>query len=134
MYNIEKRASGYILTFSGVIDATEMERWYQDSKKQLAGDTSGAFGVIIDMKTLQPLSKEAKAIMVNGQTLYKNKGMKRSAVILSSAEICKKFRNLAVQSGIYVTERYLDSSTGGEYTQKAIAWVRDGADPDKPSV
>jgi len=131
MYKIERRPSGYILTFSGNIDATEMQRWHDDSKNKLEVETSTTFGVIIDMKDLKPLGADARAIMVEGQKLYKNKGMKRSAVILNSAEVCKQFKNLAIQSGIYLTERYIDASQKKNATEIAIKWVNDGVDPDK---
>jgi hypothetical protein len=131
MYKIERRPSGYILTFTGLIDSTEMQRWFNDSKDKLAVEASSSFGVIIDMKDLKPLAADARTIMVDGQKLYKTKGMKRSAVILNSAEICKQFKNLALQSGIYSTERYIDASQVKNPVDIAIDWVKDAVDPDK---
>lgn len=131
MYKIERRSSGYILTFSGEINAEEMQRWYNDSKTELMHETSETFGVIINMKDLQPLLADARIIMVNGQKLYKEKGMKRSAVILNSEEICQQFKNLAIQSDIYATERYIDASSVPNAVDKAVNWVKDAIDPDK---
>jgi hypothetical protein len=131
MYKIEKRPSGYILVFSGVINPDEMQRWCNDSKITLMGETSPSFGVIIDMKDLQPLSLESSNIMKQGQKLFKDKGMKRSAVILNSPKICNQFKNIAIQSGIYVTERYIDASVVPNPVQIAIDWVKEGIDPDK---
>lgn len=130
MYKIERRSSGYLLTFAGVINAEEMQRWYNESKTTLLHETSNTFGVIINMKDLQPLLAEARTIMINGQKLYKDKGMKRSAVILNSQDICLQFKNLAIQSGIYSTERYLDASKDTDAIDKAIGWVKDAIDPD----
>ena len=79
MYKIDRRTSGYILTFSGLINPDEMQRWHDDSKRSLMIETRSSFGVIIDMKDLQPITAEAKNIMVAGQKLYKDKGMERSA-------------------------------------------------------
>lgn len=131
MYKIEKRPSGYILTFSGVIDEKEMQRWVNESETVLQGETSPTFSVIIDMKDLQPLSLECSEIMKQGQKLYKDKGMRRSAVILNSQKVCDQFKNIAVQTGIYVTERYIDASSVSNPQQVAVAWVKDGIDPDK---
>jgi hypothetical protein len=131
MYKIEKRPSGYILNFSGVINPDEMQRWCDDAKITLNGETSSSFGVIIDMKDLQPLSLESSNIMKQGQRLFKDKGMKRSAVILNSSKICSQFKNIAIQSGIYITERYIDASIAPNPQQLAIDWVKDGIDPDK---
>jgi hypothetical protein len=130
MYKIERRPAGYLLSFSGIINNDEMQRWYNESKTVLMGERSSEFGVVVDMRHLQPLKDEAKAIMVNGQQLYKNKGMKRSAVILANDEVCRQFKNLAVQSGIYVTERYLDASSTSDAVGRAIDWVKNGVDPD----
>ena len=133
MYHIEKRPSGYILTFSGDIGEAEMRRWKDDSERTLAAETAPSFGVIIDMRSLLPLKREVQAIMVEGQRLYRNKGMERSAVILSSADICRQFRNLAVQSGIFATERYIDASHEANPIDRAVNWVKSGIDPDKQS-
>ena len=131
MYRIDQRPSGYVLTFSGKIEAAEMQQWKNDSIKVLSGENRPSFGVIIDMKDLQPLSTESKDIMVSGQKLYKTKGMKRSAVILNSPEVTAQFKNLALISGIYSTERYIDASTKTNPADLAIKWVKDGIDPDK---
>ena len=131
MYKIERRPSGYILTFSGLISPEEMQRWHDDSQRNLSTETSSSFGVIIDMKDLQPLSSETKGIMVAGQKLYKEKGMERSAVILNSPEITSQFKNLALQSGIYSTERYIDASNISNAVDIGINWVKDAIDPDK---
>jgi len=131
MYKIERRPSGYLLSFSGTINVDEMQRWYNESKAALIGERSSEFGVVVDMRDLQPLKDEAKKVMVNGQHLYKEKGMRRSAVILANAEVCKQFKNLAVQSGIYVSERYVDATGTTNAVDKAINWVKNGVDPDQ---
>jgi hypothetical protein len=131
MYKIDRRPSGYILTFSGQINPVEMQSWKTESEKVLSSETRTSFGVIIDMKDLHPLNPEAKEIMVAGQKLYKVKGMKKSAVILNSAEVCSQFKNMALISGIYSTERYIDASQVANAVEVAINWVKDGIDPDK---
>lgn len=131
MYNIEKKKSGYILTFSGEIDATEMKEWVERSKITLFGENRHEFGVIVDMKDLKPLKADARELMIEGQKLYKDKGMKRSAVILSSTELTHQFKNLAMQSGIYLTERYIDASKVKKPIEAAVNWVLDEKDPDK---
>ena len=130
MYRIERRESGYLLTFGGVINAAEMRRWYRDSRRALAAENDSAFGVIVDMRTLAPLEQDAQAIMIDGQSLYRKSGMERSAVILSKAMVTVQFKRLAKQSGIYDWERYIDASTTPKWAEKAINWVKFGVDPD----
>jgi hypothetical protein len=130
MYKIEKKSSGFLLTFGGNIDAAEMQRWADESKKVLA-TAQAPFGVIVDMRTLKPLSPEVQGIMVGGQGLYKQTGMQRSAVVLNDTITTIQFKRLAQQSGIYSFERYIDASATPDWTKVAVAWVKDGADPDK---
>jgi anti-anti-sigma regulatory factor len=130
MYKIEKKTSGFLLTFGETIDAAEMQRWLTESQKALE-TVQGPFGVIIDMRTLKPLSSDSQAVMVKGQGLYKQKGMQRSAVVLNDAVTTLQFKRLAQQSGIYAFERYIDASKHEDWAKMAVAWVRDGIDPDK---
>ncbi|MGE0077422.1 MAG: hypothetical protein AB7S48_06155 [Bacteroidales bacterium] len=128
MYKIEKKTSGYVLTFSGIVNAQEMKQWFDESRFRLANETSNSFGVIVDMKNLKPLDAEASSIMRNGQKLYKDKGMHRSAVILSTAELCGQFKAIASMSGILATEQYIDASNEPNPIAKAIRWVKEGVD------
>lgn len=128
MYRIEKKSSGYILTFSGMIKANEMQQWFDESRLKLSNETSNSFGVIIDMKNLQPLDAETSNIMKSGQKLYREKGMLRSAVILNSPQVCGQFKAIASMSGILSTERYIDASNEANPIDKAVKWVKDGVD------
>ena len=86
------------------------------------------------MKDLLPLSNDTTGIMISGQKLYKDKGMLRSAVILNNGELTSQFKNLAIQSGIFVTERYIDASVNANPVDTAIGWVKDSLDPDKAAA
>ena len=131
MYKIERKSSGYLLTFGGNVERDEMERWRDDSKRALSTELAGHFGVIVDMRDLKPLAAEAQKIMVDGQKLFKEKGMKRSAVVLNNSVITLQFKRLARDSGIYEWERYIDASKTANWVDTAIAWVRYGRDPDR---
>src|SRR5271157_132467 len=128
MYTIEKRSSGFVIAFGGFIEQVEMQKWFEESKRQLIG-VIGSFGVIVDMRTLAPLPPAAQGIMVEGQKLYKNAGMQRSAVVLHNAVTTAQFRRLAKESGIDAFERYLDASAEPNWQQKAVNWVKAGVDP-----
>jgi hypothetical protein len=69
--------------------------------------------------------------MIKGQQACKMKGMKRSCVILANALTKSQFMRLAKDSEIYAFERYIDASATPDWTKPAIAWVKDGIDPDK---
>ena len=129
MYKIEKRPSGFVLTFSGSMEAAEMKRWYDESIETLKLSPSD-FGVIVDMRSLAPLKQDAQVLMIKGQQAYKLKGMKRSCVVVNDATTMIQFKRLAKESGIYAYERYLDGSKTADWSAIAVKWVKDGIDPD----
>ena len=128
MYKIERKAAGYYLTFSGLIPKEEMRRWVEDSRRALEPE-AGPFGVIVDMTALSPVPPEVQEILVEGQRLYKERGMVRSSVVVNSAATARQFMGLAKTSGIYLWERYMDGSNRNCFAT-ALAWVKDGVDPD----
>ena len=130
MYKIEKKEDGFTLTFGGKMDKAELQKWFKESEQALT-TCNREFGIIIDMRTLQGLPPDAQAVMVQGQGLYKKKGMQRSAVILNSAAIAMQFKRLGKESGIYAFERYLDASSDTSWQKHATDWVKSGIDPDK---
>ena len=133
MYRIEKTAYGYRLTFSGFIQAAEMEQWVEDSRRALAAAPE-KFGVLVDMRTLKPLTADAQAVMQEGQELYKQKGMVRSAVVVDSAVTRMQFQRIAKASGIYQWERYIDGSSVENWEQVATDWITKAIDPDRQPV
>jgi hypothetical protein len=130
MYKIEKNGSTFILTFDGIVRKAALDHWLQESELALATCT-GAFGVIVDMRTVKPLSPNAQAVIVQGQSLYKKAGMERSAVILNSPLMTMQTKRLSKESGIYAYERYFDASNDANWEKHALAWVKLGIDPDK---
>jgi hypothetical protein len=129
MYKIERKLSGYLLTFVGNITPDEMRQWLGEARTALASAAS-SFCVIVDMRILAPLLPEAQAFMVQGQQLFKGKGMTRSSVIVNNAVTASQFKRLAKDSGIYAWERYFDGTMPG-CLDAAIAWGKDGKDPDR---
>lgn len=124
MYKIEKTEYGIKNTFSGNIDATEMNEWKKESEVLLE-DMPKEFVVYIDMIGLKILSDDAKHIISEGQKIYRQKGMKRSVVVLKSATVALQFKNIARETGIYDYERYL-SSEKDDYEDKAMLWLLEG--------
>jgi SpoIIAA-like len=130
MNNIEVKNYGFKLVFTGQIKTEEMQEWIEKSKKKLL-NSPREFGVLIDMRTLKPLAPEAQVYMIEGQKLYKQKGMKRSAVVINSATTKMQFQRLAKDTGIYEWERYIDASTTPNWEKVGESWIIDSIDPDK---
>lgn len=130
MYKIEKKPYGYQLTFGDFINKEEMAKWVSDAEKALASAPS-SFGVLIDMRTLKPLPADAQDEMKKWQKLFKEKGMKKSAVILDGAVTKMQFMRIGKSTGIYEWERYIDASNVSNWEQVAIDWITKDIDPDK---
>jgi hypothetical protein len=128
MYKIEKNATGFFLTFGGMMTKDELDRWYRASKEALFGQLP-PFGVIVDMRTLSPLPEDAHEVMVRGQAMYRKHGMERSCVILEDAITTIQFMRLARRSGIYAYERYVDASAHEDWQERAINWVTRSVEP-----
>jgi hypothetical protein len=130
MYRILQTSWGFLLTFGGRIDPVEMKQWLADSQTALekAGKT---FGVIVDMRTLELLGRQARQIMVDAQRYYREHGMNRSAVIVNSSLTNMQFQRIASHSSIRETERYFDEWDQPDWWQLAEDWVIRGIEPAK---
>jgi hypothetical protein len=130
MYRIETRDYGYKLTFAGSIKADEMKAWVQESKTILAAG-SRKFGVLVDMRELKPLIDDARLFMREGQKLYKRTGMVRSSVAVNSPIIKQQFQRIAMETGIYEWERYIDASSVATWERVGLDWIEHAVDPDE---
>jgi len=130
VYKIEEGRHGFTLIFGGAMYSDELHQWLEESERTLA-QRKGAFGVIVDMRSVLPLGPEARAIILQGQNLYRKAGLVRSAVILNSSVTTTQFRQLAKDSLVYRNERYIDASKGADYLTQALDWVTSQVDPDQ---
>lgn len=129
MYSIKKEPFGFRLIFKNKVDKNELTKWIDESKKLLERKRNN-FGVLVDMRHLQPLSQEDSALMQEGQKLYRENGLERSAVILDSAVLTLQFRKIAKDSGIHATEKYINAKKESNWEEKALQWIESGVNPD----
>ena len=128
MYSITQTDYGYKWTFSGELQKEEMAGWLEESERILAKQ-EGSFSVFVDMQSMQPASQVVQKFFQRGQILYGKRGMVRSVVILSNPALSMQFKRIAVQSGIYEGERYIDSSTNADWEEVGLGWVVDALEP-----
>jgi hypothetical protein len=129
MYNIEVKHYGVKLTFEGFISLNEIKSWL-DEIKDLVNKLPERYGVLVDMRTMKPLIEEAQIFMEEGQTLFKDHGMARSAVALSSQTVTKQFKRIARETGIYEYEKYIDASTHSDWEEQGVKWLVYKIDPE----
>lgn len=130
MYKIQTARHGFTLTFAGTLYSEELRHWLEESERALAKCTE-PFGVIVDMRNSLPLGPEARALILQGQQLYRKAGLMRSAVILKSSSTARQFRQLAKDSLIYKNERYFDASRDENCVLHALDWVMSQVDPEE---
>lgn len=133
MYTAEKTDYGVRFTFGGLLSAEECRNWLKETI-QLLDNSVGDLCVFVDMRTLAPLDPEGQEVMQEGQRLCRQRGMKRSVVILSSPVIRMQFQHIAHDTGIYKWERYIDASQTPGWEQVGLDWLLNGIDPDLQPV
>lgn len=129
MWNISRQSFGFVLTFSGILQQDDLRQWQNQVRQELKAPPPGTWGVVVDMRTLSPLSEEAQKLMVDGQQLFLKAGMKRSAVALNDAVVTMQFRRLARQSGIDAWERYVNAAATPNWQSVAKRWIVEAVEP-----
>jgi hypothetical protein len=111
----------YHLKFSGFIKGEEMAQWVTESKHALQ-TAPAEFMVWVDMRDLKPLPEAAQQAIVEGQKLYKAKGMLRSAVLVDKTLTKLQFERIAKETGIDAWERYF-STEEPDHLQSIERWL-----------
>lgn|SRR5512139_2870179 len=129
MYRCEAESYGLRLTFSGMVSAEEIRQWLARSY-QIVPRLGVGFHVFVDMRRLKLLSPAARALVVDGQRYYRKWGMSRSVVIVDSHDLEVEFRRIALETGIYEWERYINAREVENWETAGLAWLERGVDPD----
>jgi hypothetical protein len=130
MITVETTEYGICFTLSGYVQSSEVATSL-DELRAAADKQSPPFYVLVDMRELKPLPPDAQEKVRKGQLYLKEKGMRRAALILSSAILTMQFRRLGKESGVYQYERYIDASAHPDWERIALDWFHKGVDPDK---
>ncbi|MCP4570236.1 MAG: hypothetical protein GY841_21870 [FCB group bacterium] len=130
MFKIDKTDYGMKLILAGDIAVEEMTTWLKELKAVI-DDMNNDFCAFVDMRKLIPISTEAREPLEAGQKYAKEKGMRRSVVILNNPVLTMQFKGIAHQTGIYVWERYIDASQEPDWERVGLDWLISCVDPDK---
>lgn len=129
MYKIEKTDYGIKFTFSGFVDEPEIQRWVQDVRESTKSLPKG-FCLLMDMRGMQPLPREAWTIMEKAQARAIKAGMKRAVQVLDDPITIMQFKRFARHTGISDLERQIDASSVPDWEKAAMDWLLSGIDPD----
>ena len=129
MYTLETAPFGFRVTSSGRVTLEEATEQLIESRVLLRVCPK-PFGVLVDIRTLLPLSEDVQAVVDETQRLFRHSGLERSAVVLASAVVTMQFMRIAKDTGVYVHERYVDASKQPNWERVALDWIVQGIDPD----
>ena len=128
MYTIEKDKLGqmdlYRLTLGGFMNPEEVANWVADSTREF--DASGApFSVALDMRSLMPLSEDARHTLKEGQKQFMAHGMVRTAVLVHNVFNRLHFEIEAEEKGDLQCVKYF-AATEPEWEQAMNDWMEKG--------
>jgi hypothetical protein len=132
MYTIETSPFGFKVTMVGRVTEHEAMQALLAAREALK-TCKRPFGVLVDIRTAQPLADEVQALVDETQRVVRYNGLQRSAVVLASAVMTMQFMRIASDTGVYAHERYLDASRDVNWEITALRWIIDGVDPDRHS-
>ncbi len=130
MYLIKEEDFGLRLSFSGELTSDEMLNWLEDSKETLRM-LKCPFGAFIDLQDVRVIYRKTQELFVTGEKLFKESGMNRSVVIVSTVLTQLQFSRIAAESGIYSSERIIDSKCNPNWEIDGLNWVINGIEPYK---
>lgn len=129
MYSINKTEYGIYIRVAGSVTDEESKNILADIRNIVKG-LPASFCVFSDLRKMELLSIAAQTVCIQIQETVIEAGVKRSAVILGDQTVTYQFKRLALQSGIFDLERYIDSSTNSDWEEQGLRWVCEGIDPD----
>src|SRR5690348_10433622 len=84
MYTLETAPFGFKVTIAGRVHRDEAMLVLVESRDALKACTR-PFGVLVDIRNLQPLADDVQTIIDETQRLFRKGGLERSCVVLASA-------------------------------------------------
>lgn len=128
MYTVEPSAHGFTITIGDKVTSEDATLVLEQSRAVLE-DCAKPFGVLVDIRSLRPLPREVERLIDQTQRLFRENGLRRSAVVLASATLTMQFRRMAAESGVAAGERFIDASQDPQWHRTALAWIVDGVEP-----
>jgi len=128
MYHVRQRDFGYILTLSGTVSPHELKGWYQSSRNHLKG-RRGQFGVLVDARRCEPLSKVAQFWLLRGQHACEEAGLARAAVLVDSKAQDGYWPGLMTVDNPAHRVRFIDAID--QYPRvRALSWILKQIEPN----
>lgn len=128
MFNVEKTDYGMKFTFSGFISEQEMREWAR-KVGEIARNLPKNYRLLVDMRGMQPLPREAWHVMEKAQQKGMQAGMSRVAVVVDDPITSMQFKRFARQTGMAEIEREIDATVVIDWERVAMDWLIKGIEP-----
>jgi hypothetical protein len=129
MIKVEKKDFGIKLTFASPTDLNETLEFKRQFIEALA-DLPSEFCVYADMRELVLYPANCKDILHEVQILAREKGLKRSVIVLNDELATLQLQLIANKTGIRQWERYIDASEHSNWDELAMNWILHAIEPD----
>ena len=130
---MERKPYGFKLTFEGFVTKEEIIDYIKYLKNYL-NETSGNFGIVVDMRTMKPLAPESQEALTESQKLVSDRLTRSATVVSDNAIIQMQFKRLSKKSGVADTKRFIDASSDINWEKTAENWIVRAIDPYPVSV
>ncbi len=127
MISVTTEEYGFRFVFRGIISPEETAAFFEEIGSKLERVAPG-FVVLADARGLSAPSEQTQKALIDGEHLFRQAGMERSATIVDSPDIQRIANTVAYHSGI--RDRCIDASKVQEWEEVAMAWLHDGVDPE----
>ena len=128
-YTIDETPYGLRVSFDGMMGEEDARRFRGDFLRTLEA-VAGPISILIDLRKGQPISPRSQEIVADCYRAVTEKGLVRSANLVSSALMKLQMVRRAREMGTYDRARYVDASAGPRCEQIAVDWLEKGLDPD----
>ncbi len=133
MVNLElikmKRKNVYKLRLSGSIQIDEINTLKKKVKSVLQKPASD-FRVYSDLRGFKPANKDVQAAMTEIQSLFKEKGMKKVAILVDSSIVKIQLLRLHAETGIKGKDEFYSADEEG-YEQQIKNFLTQDDAPDR---
>jgi len=127
MFSIKETSYGLRIVLGDTIQESEMAKWAEFVTASLRNQKR-PFGVLIDLRTLKPLTPAAAEQLQQTAKNFLRAGLERTTMVYDSALLKLQFKRLSAEAGLASLARFVDAGLP-DWEDRAQAWVVNGKEP-----
>ena len=128
MHEITKEKYGVKIVVAGLISDDEVESAISELKN-IFMQMKGEYCAIVDIRDCKAVTEKGQKIISEAMMFSRESEILRSAIIVSNPVAAAQYRRMAIESGIYNRQRYIEASVFENWEELALDWINNGVDP-----